>query len=137
MCHLEEVVRGRDVVREESKHFRNMFNRSEMSARLPMTETQTSSQQKKASQANNDDQRSTNSCNPPNLRSICGKLRDVLTKGTVLGGTAKCYVKNTKMKKKRTVNQVHPQPSREIRSRVKRYQRSVLRIDACRKCCTY
>ena len=43
--HLEVVVRDRDLFREESKHFREMCERSEISARLLLTEVHTLSHQ--------------------------------------------------------------------------------------------
>ena len=43
---------------------------------------------------------STKSSSLPNFRSICRTSHDMLTKVTVLNGTVKCNVKNTKMKKR-------------------------------------
>ena len=47
---FEEIVRDRVLTHEESSHFREMNERSDFSARLPMTEVQTSSHQLKVAQ---------------------------------------------------------------------------------------
>ena len=52
--HLEEVVANPDVVREESTHFRDKKERSEISHRLFLTENQTLSQQTNAAPDNRD-----------------------------------------------------------------------------------
>ena len=50
--HLAEVVRDRGLGRGESKHYRDVYERPEMPARLPTTEVQTLSHQLKAPQEN-------------------------------------------------------------------------------------
>ena len=80
--HLQEVVGDRDLVREESEHFSDRYDRSEMSARFLMTDVQTCSHQFKPKAAGDDGDCPTSSFRAnsslPTSRSIVGKLKDLL-----------------------------------------------------------